>query len=64
MKFETSISNEDDKFEAQENNSDIFVSEQQDQRKKRNHAAEIRRRIEKKMEEKWLRDELADFDTY
>ncbi len=64
MKFDTSVSDDDSKFADDETDADFFEPDQRDYRKKRTHSAEIRRRIEEKMEEKWLREELSDFDTY
>ena len=62
MKVETSVP-EDDKFEEYFSDQD-FEDLEKSHRKKRQHSAEIRRRIEEKLEEKWLRDELCDLDSY
>ena len=63
MKLDTSVT-DDDKFD-----DDYFPLEYDDlesrmHRKKRQQSAEIRRRLEEKLEEKWLRQELGDLDTY
>lgn len=55
---------DDDKFEDPDKEVEYFEKDNRDFRKKRRYAAEIRRRIEDKMEEKWLRQELGDLDTY
>lgn len=63
MKLETAVP-EEDKFDDDYVASDFDDLDSRIHRKKRQHSAEIRRRIEEKLEEKWLRQELGDLDTY
>ena len=65
MQLESSVTN--DKFDddyADSADSEYHEIDSKIHRNKRQHSAEIRRRIEEKMEEKWLRDELGDLDNY
>lgn len=63
MKLETSVP-DDDKFDDDYSAPEYDDLDSRIHRKKRQHSAEIRRRIEEKLEEKWLREELGDLDTY
>ena len=63
MNLETSVA-DDDKYDDDDMRSDFDDLDNRIHRKKRQHSAEIRRRIEERLEEKWLRQELGDLDTY
>jgi guanylate kinase len=55
---------EDDVFVLDDTPPEFDDLDHRMHRKKRKYSAEIRRRLEEKLEEKWLRQELGDLDSY
>lgn len=65
MKVESSVADDDDlHFDEDIGEAELFEAEPKDTKTRRQSAAEIRRRIEEMMEDKWLRRELGDLDSY
>ena len=63
MKLDPSLT-DDDNFFNDFSDADYDEADSRIYRKKRQISAEIRRRIEERMEEKWLAQELGDLDSY
>ena len=66
MKVESSVTDDDDiQFDDAENDAvDFDIDARESRSRRNNNSAEARRRIEEMMEEKWLRRELDDLDSY